>query len=108
MEETYVEDYVIDKYKEAQEDITETLGLQETYINYHEEYYFMGSVEGLWFSKNEEDLESGDGECYGFDRIFDKKTFGSYTFILATDGLSREAEYYVFKSKNERKEEDYE
>lgn len=107
MEETYVEDYVIDKYKEAQEDITETLGLRETYINYHEEYYFMCSVEGLWFSKNEKDLESGDGECYGFDRIFDKKTFGSYTFILATNGLSREAEYYVFKSKNERKEEDY-
>lgn len=105
LEQKHLEDYVIDKYKEAREDLLETLNLTDYPINFCEDYYFMAEDLGLCFSKNKEDVIDGDGDSYMFERIFDKKTYGSYTFILATDRLSKDVEFYVFKTENEVKED---
>lgn len=104
MEETYVEDYVIDKYKEAQEDITETLGLKKDVpLVFMLDDYFVKFSSGIRFSNEDNrELVIGGGDRYFGDKIIEVKTFGSYTFIYY------DCEYKIFKSENERKEEDYE
>lgn len=110
MEETYAEDYVIDKYKEAQEDITETLGLKKDVpLVFMLDDYFVKVSSGMWFSNEDNrELVIGGGDKYFDHNILEVKTFGSYTFILVREYGLCNWEYKIFKSENERKEEDYE
>ena len=108
-EETYIEDYVIDKYKEAQEDITATLGLKKDVpLIFMLDDYFVKVSNGMWLSNEDNrELVIGGGDRYFGDKIIEVKTFGSYTFILTVVSDNYDCEYKIFKSENERKEEDY-